>query len=200
MKKCQSCSFNNTDIMNFCLECGSALANEPQMVIPLDSLSGQDAEKPSEKITENYEKETVVNNRFPIQQSILTYQQQQTAPKKSNTKLYLAIGGGLFAVFALFGVAVLGIAFVALQNQEPIPQKRPIVSNTPIKNNDYPTPYPDDSPEVAKAPVATNTPNTTEETITFSNANKSDKAWEIRGQSSNRLATFGNKNCSITKF
>lgn len=172
MKKCQSCGFNNTDIMNFCLECGTALIKEPQMVVPLDSLSGQEAEKTSEQVTENYEKETVVGNRFAIQQSVPTYQ-QQTPKKSSNAKIFLAIGSLLLGLMFLIGGGAVGILIYALQSEGSSKPNRPLVSKTPIDEPEFPTPTPEvyetpePTPKVKKTPRPEKTPLPKEEPITF---------------------------------
>lgn len=176
MKKCQICGYNNTDIMNFCLECGNSLAEEPQMVVPLETVDFSHAAKSSEQVTENYEKETVVNSRFAIQPNSPTFQNSQPTPNHSNTKLFLAIGGGLLAIVMLIVVGAAGVLIYTLQNQEQKPPSRPIVSKTPINDDDDipSTPYPeddDDFPEVVKTPKPTpivkKTPDKTEEPITF---------------------------------
>jgi hypothetical protein len=168
MKKCQTCGFNNTDIMNFCLECGSALAKIPKMVIPLDSLSGQ--ENPSDQVTEDYEKETVVGNRSIINQKP-GFSNFQTPPPKprSNAKIFLLLGGGLLAIVALIGVTATGILIYTLQSQKQT-SSRPLVSKTPAEN--FPTPTPDETfPEIKETPqptpIAKKTPAADEDPITF---------------------------------
>lgn len=167
MKKCHGCGYENSDVMNYCLECGDDLPDTPQMVVPLDTIDMHGAEKPSELVTENYEKETVVNNRFGVQQSIPTSQAQQFQQSKSrsNTKLLLAIGGGIFAVMAFIVVAALGMVLYTMQEQTPEPS-RPIVSKTPQKD-DVPTPIPDDDLPPPPTPKVEDTPNTDTDTITF---------------------------------
>lgn len=211
MKKCQTCGYDNTDVMNFCLECGSALADAPQMVIPLDSLGGQNAGRESEKITENFENETVVRNRFPIQQSVQTFQQETppSQPKSSNTKLFIALGGGLFAIIILIGVAAAGVLIYTIQSQEQrqIP-KRPIVANrpaedktsrsTPIKDDDFPT----IDVEPQSSPNAKNTSDATEQTITFPKPSSPTKkgTYKVRsitGWQLSEVKTVGSQNFRV---
>ncbi len=169
MKKCRNCGFENTDVMNFCLECGNELTNEPQMVVPLDTVDFSNTEKPSERVTENYEKETVVNSRYGFQnqqqQTYSTFQDQPADSSGSNTKLFLAIGGGLVAVVALISLAAAGIVLYSLQKQN---SSQPLASKTPVseKDKDFPSPTPDaeveDSPDISndETPQAEETPET----------------------------------------
>lgn len=182
MKKCQSCGYENTNIMNYCLECGNALAPDAQMVVPLETVDFSNREKPSEQVTEDYEKETVVNNRFAVEPTVAAFRQQPAQAQRSNTKLFIAIGGGLFALVMLIGVGAAGIVFYALQNPGK-PPSRPIVSNTPVK-----TPEVEETPDiiVEKTPEATPevevTPDSNEETITFPTPENPTKSasYEIR--------------------
>ncbi len=89
MKKCQSCNYENSDVMNFCLECGSALAEVPKMVVPIEGAETEDINA-SEIQTDSFEKETVVDNdRFGFNQSVPTYVHSEKPG--SNTKIYIAI-------------------------------------------------------------------------------------------------------------
>lgn len=161
MKKCIACGFENTDLMNFCLECGEALKAEPKMVIPLDSLSG--SEKPSEQVTEDFEKETVVNNRFPIQQDSPNYN-TPPAKKSSNAKIFLAIGAGFVAIVGLISIAAAGIILYTIQSQkEP---RRIVKKRSDI--TEVPTPYPDkDILDISSDKKKKEKTDTKEKTIIF---------------------------------
>ena len=201
MKKCQTCGYDNTDVMNFCLECGSALADSPQMVIPLDSLGEQNTEKISEHVTENYEKETVVNNRFPIQQSVSKFQQQpnQITPKKSNAKLFIAIGSGLFVLVALIGVTAAGVLIYAVQSQSPERPPRRIASKTPIEDK---TPSSKPIKDDDNIPSIDIKPDKTEETITFPKPTRPTKKGRYtvrttKGWQLSNVKTVGSQNFRV---
>jgi hypothetical protein len=189
--------------MNYCLECGNTLSQEPQMVVPLETVDFSNSEKPSEQVTENYEKETVVNSRFAVQPGVQTFHDQSSqGTGGSNTKLFLLVGGGLFALVMLIGVAAAGFVFYAIKNQEK-PPSRPVVSNTPEK-----TPVVENSPDIIvnKTPDLTpeveETPDTTEETITFPTPENPTKSadYEIRsvlGWQLSDIETVPNENFTI---
>ncbi len=145
MKKCQKCGYDNTDVMNFCLECGDSLINEPRMVVPLETVNMQTGEKPSEQVTEDYEKETVVNNFALRGQSVQTIQQPK--PQGNNSKLLLAIGGGLVALILLVFTGAAGIAFLAWQSQSEKPKSKPLVSIPKKSPESSPEIYPEETPE-----------------------------------------------------
>lgn len=170
MKKCQKCGFENTDIMNFCVECGDALSNEPQMVVPLDTVGFSNTEKTSEQVTEDYEKETVVNNRYEFepQPTIANFQTPpvDSPASSSNTKLLLAFGGGLVALIALVGIAGAGLLFYAYKTTP----STPIVSSSPTpddQNTSNPFPDTENSPENSTdtTPSTDETPTTNDNTV-----------------------------------
>jgi hypothetical protein len=184
MKKCQKCGFENTDIMNFCLECGESLPSGPQMVVPLETVQfSGGTENPSERVTEDYDPETVVNNRLVVPTEPTDYStfvdQPTDAGGGSYTKIFLAVGGGLVALVLLVGVAAAGLFVYALQKQGETPPNRPVVAKTPVTDDteDVSTPFPDDAktpdiavaetPETVATPEAENTPQTDSDTITF---------------------------------
>jgi len=152
--------------MNFCLECGSALAEIPKMVVPIEGAETE-VLKASEIQTDSFEKETVVNNdRFGFKQSVPTYvHNQKTA--ESNTKIYVAIAG--VVLFLGFGVvaAATGIIYATWNASEP----KPLVSNpksTPeVYESPAPTPIPDEDfpPMPPKNP--TKSPTVNNDVITF---------------------------------
>ncbi|NNE97806.1 MAG: hypothetical protein HKN25_02165 [Pyrinomonadaceae bacterium] len=164
MKKCQSCSYENSDLMNFCLECGSALADVSKMVVPIE---GADTEvlKPSDLKTDSFEKETVVNNdRFGFKQSTPAYVHGEKPG--SNVMIYVAIAGVLLLLG--FGVvaAAAGIIYATWSPNEP----RPLAAKpkpTPNTNGDQvPTPLPDeDLPPLPENPKTK--PRVNNDVITF---------------------------------
>jgi hypothetical protein len=168
MNKCQGCGYENTEVMNFCLECGSSLAGEPQMVVPLETVNIQNAETFVDRVTENYEKETIVNNRFDLpQQNFRTF---QTSPQtqRNNSKLFLVLGGGLIGLILLVFTGIAGIAFIALQSQ---PKPKTLVSipkETPERSPEiYPEETPEELPEETPQPTPVSKPTPDNETITF---------------------------------
>ncbi len=96
MKRCQNCGSENADEMNFCDECGAALKNVPQMVVPLETIQSQ---IPAEQITESFssepEIETVVENRYQPSVPTISTQKPQSFGK------IIAVFGGLLAIFIM---------------------------------------------------------------------------------------------------
>lgn len=165
MKKCQSCNFENSDVMSFCQECGSALPETPKMVVPIGAAETE-AFRTSEINTDSFDDETVVNNdRFGFKQSVPTHV-HNAKPAGSNTKIYVAVAGVI--LFLGFGIlaAAAGIIYATYSLSEP----KPLVSNpksTPeVYESPVPTPFPgDDFPPPAEKPKTT--PNVNNDVITF---------------------------------
>ena len=165
MKKCQSCNYENSDVMNFCLECGSALAEVPKMVVPIEGAETEDINA-SEIQTDSFEKETVVDNdRFGFNQSVPTYVHSEKPG--SNTKIYIAIAG--VVLFLGFGIvaAAAGIIYATWNVSEP----KPLVStpkSTPITDDDLvPTPFPEDDIPAPPPGNPRTTPSGNNDVITF---------------------------------
>lgn len=130
--------------MSFCLECGSPLP--VQMVINLQdnqktqSLPGGASTNPYP----NQETETVVGNQIRPGQNFQQGQQFPPQRPKTNTKMFLVIGGigSLFLLFAVAGAAIIGYNII-----------RP-------KPTPYPTPYPAFSPTRSTSPTPKFSPTT----------------------------------------
>lgn len=127
MKRCQTCGIENSDAMNFCLQCGATLANSPMVV----NLQGDEARQQSGLKTDSFNKsaETVAGRQsFPTN--------FQTVPPSSPPRKYgkiFAILGGIFALFLLVLMAGAAIIYYNFK------------SNSTIAYN--PTPTPTDSPK-----------------------------------------------------
>ncbi len=137
MKKCQNCRFENTDLMNFCMECGTGLANtdlsEPKTVVFTDQKT---AEYPNPTPTNSTEKQTEVRSRYnppPPPNTVVQNQYFPTPntppPTKGNSKMFWIVGG-LLALVILGGIGIVGIGAIAYFSQ------REVVDNPP------PTPFP----------------------------------------------------------
>ncbi len=145
MKRCQQCNFENTDSMNFCLECGTPLGNPFQNQQPTVSYPNVTPTNPSN----TQETQTVVANfnQSPETQTVVSSQKPGTPhfqapprPPKSNSKTFLIIGG-ILALLVLGGIAVVGIGIVALYSQNnPTPTPTPTVVPTRTVERKTPTP------------------------------------------------------------
>lgn len=104
MKKCQTCHYENSDAMSFCLQCGKPLAAAPLIF----NLPGGDA-APNQSAPDtvfNKSAETVFGKQ-PFAPA--NFASVSTARPKSRKKIFLVLGG----VLSLFGLlAVAGAAIV----------------------------------------------------------------------------------------
>ena len=143
MKICGNCGNENTDAMNFCLQCGMPLASNPAWNAeePTASFSG----KPFESAPLNAEPKTIPRN-FSMQ------------PKKNGKGLYWIVGG-IVTVLALgfFGIAgLVGMTFLTAKQTAPPPTPlKPVYSPSPLDS-----PLPDKSPAAVPTPQTSFTPPT----------------------------------------
>lgn len=127
MKKCQNCGAENADEMNFCGDCGARLKNQPQMVVPLETIQSlPDTEDLTESLSA--ETETIPGNRYqPPSVPTLSIRQPQ-----SNKKIF-AVFGVLFAAFFLVIAAAGAMIYFYIQSPDrvitakptPTPKKTP---------------------------------------------------------------------------
>lgn len=189
MKSCRKCGFSNDDSMQFCVECGTALKDSPQMVVPLDSLSG--TEKPTEEIPAASESETVVANRFAAPGA----QKPSTSGGKRAIKIFIGIivAGVLLVTFAAAGV-ILAVYLsiidaaprpIVSRRETPTPTRTPrwIVKSTP-KSTPEATPEP--SPTIRIEIDAVATRKTSFEIQT-------DESWQV-----SKVRTIGSENFIVT--
>jgi len=153
MKRCQKCSYENTDAMRFCLECGTPLPDAPVVIIlsdkPTESLSGGAATN----FGARRETETFVAGRGSAVNDFQNFTTQP--PPKSNKKLFLILGG-LASLLALLGVAGAAIGFYNYRQNT-------IVSASPTptaKTGKSPTPKPSASPTASPSASPDETPET----------------------------------------
>lgn len=162
MKRCARCGNENTDEMRFCLECGSPLPAAP-IVINLHG-GGEDAVPPPQKKrdvkTDSFDRSvnTQAAGRYPP-----TYQSAANRPRRSNTKIFLAVGGAV-ALLALLFTGVAAIVIYNLMSQERAdvtPTPTPAPERTVEKDA---TPTPDATATPTPAPTrASKTPTLKED-------------------------------------
>lgn len=173
MKRCQNCSYENSDAMRFCLECGTPLPDSPMVFNLQDSAS----QKQSDVITESFgqSRETQIGGRgFPN-----NFPNIPQSRKRGSGKILLVLGG-IFALFMLF--AGMGAAVVLYNWDEiakifikPEPTPRPTPSPTPTRT---PTPTPSVTPTVKPTVTPTVAPTLTPTPLPDTKASAIfDKMW-----------------------
>lgn len=146
MKKCPTCNTENADAMQFCLQCGTSLANAP-FVVNFQG-GGQQQQQPNQPNT-------------PFGQPSFPNQFSNVPPPrpKSNSKMYLIIGGILALFLLLFAAgAAIFIYNYALKDD-------PVVVNTS-------TPAPTRSGE--KSPSPNSSPNSSPTASPFDSTDRND--------------------------
>ncbi len=144
MKKCQKCGFQDIDEINFCRECGGAMKNAPQMVVPLGDVTEV---IPADQITEAFkaETETVVGSRF--QSSLPTL----STRKPQNKKLIFAVFGVLFAAALLIAGAAGALLYFYIQNNSQVVEVKP----TPVPKSEKTAPSSTPKPSPNATPLET---------------------------------------------
>lgn len=156
--------------MNFCLQCGAALPS--QMVINLQNdppptqvyREGPPTNPSGSRGTENYPNNQ--NNFTP------NFAVQQPPPrKKSNTKIFVILGG-VFALFLLFVIAGVAIVGYSLMNSSKTVANKNTTYPTPnITATRTPVPLGSSTPPIVTPSVAPTTKSATDP------SGKIDKTW-----------------------
>ena len=156
MKSCQKCNFANNDVMNFCLQCGaplptSSITNDLQQSQETQILQGV----PTNFVTQEIE-------TFDRKKTNVGLNISETARPKSNSKIFLIIGG-LASLFIL-GLGAIG-AIVAYNYLVPkpnpfLPTPTPTGSQSPSIKSPTPTASPTPTPTTTPTPQTSFTPPT----------------------------------------
>jgi hypothetical protein len=129
MRKCQNCQFENEDLMSFCLECGTPLAN---LTAPLQNSPTVAFNTTPTVFGQNSETETIVGK----QSNFTSNFEPPTPTQPKNNKTLLLLGG----IVALLFLVVGAISAVVVYNLIPPPSPTPIpLVKTPTPTNS-PTP------------------------------------------------------------
>jgi hypothetical protein len=168
MKKCQTCNFENSDNMRFCLECGTPLPDAPIVV----NLGGSQSDQKTAAYGNSME--TLVNkgdsggnrgsfgNNFPNQFSNAPI--PPTPKSGGNKKIYLIVGGIAVLLLLVF-TAIAGIVGYNMLKDDVVVNPTPTpgattpkasASPTSAKKSPTPTDSPDDTPEKADNDDTTN--------------------------------------------
>ena len=130
MKICQQCRHQNEDSMSFCLECGAPLPSPIVVNIGGQNTQSHHGATPTNFGVNKDPKTVAINN----QGSFGTNFQQALPPprKKSNTKIFLIVGGigALVLLFAVAGIAIIGYNVVNAPKPTPYPTTFPTTSPT----------------------------------------------------------------------
>lgn len=145
MKKCQTCNFENSDTMRFCVECGTPLPDAPIVV----NLGNQ-----SNKETAAYKSmETQVGGKGSFPNTFPNNFSNVPPPRpRTSKKTFLIIGGilSLFLLVFIAGAAIIGYNVMKEDVVYNPPTPTPSNSNTPTPTKSpkspTPTPSPDDTP------------------------------------------------------
>jgi len=152
MKKCQNCSFENSDTMRFCVECGTPLPDAP-IIVNLGNPSNADTASYKSTETQSGGKGNFGN--FPNNFSNIPPQ----PPRGSKKKTFLVIGGilSLFLLVFVAGAAIIGYNLMkdeVVYNPTPTPAASATPDKTtPTKTPKSPTPTPDDDDDATPVPT-----------------------------------------------
>ena len=162
MKRCPTCNTENADAMQFCLQCGASLANAPFVV----NFGGQPQQPPPPQ--NQPFGQSPYPNQFPNQFSNVPPRQ------KSNSKVFLAIGGILALFLLLFAAgAAIFIYNYAIKDDEVVESKTPTPSPTSNQSHDK-SPSPTSTPRSSTNSAPTPSPfSSTTNTNTVSNSDDS---------------------------
>lgn len=154
MKRCQSCGAENAVEMNFCGECGAKFADEPQMVVPLETIESLDLPV-TESFGEKESFETKVGNRFQVDPSVPTLSSVQE-PQGGGSKMIFWVFGGCLTLLLIAFIGLAGFMYVNWQSNrevasnsktEPTPA-RTIEEKAPTpKSTEMPEQTPKEEPE-----------------------------------------------------
>ncbi len=149
MRKCQTCNYENSDAMNFCLQCGATLAHAPMIVNLQDT--GTQKQSSVETTAFNKSMETVAGGKsFPT-----NFQTVPPTRPRSYRKIFLILGGVL-SLFFLFLAAAAAIVYYNYCCRPPIVYN-PTPSPSPTRTIDGKSPTP--SPSVSPSPSPSVSPS-----------------------------------------
>jgi hypothetical protein len=159
MKRCGKCGNENADDMRFCLECGNQLPDAPIFI----NLQNDTAQQQADLKTDNFGQSVNTQVGGGGQYGQSNYAAAANRPRRSNTKIYLAVGGVLALLLLLFA-GVGAIVVYNMMNSEETVYVKPTPSpdaNRPIKKD---SPSPEDSATPETSPTrSSKTPTLTEE-------------------------------------
>ncbi len=155
MKRCGKCGNENADDMRFCLECGNQFPDAPIVV-----NIGDTAQKQADLKTDSFGQSvnTQVNNQYAQP----NYATAANRPRRSNTKIFLAVGG-IVALLLLLMTAVGAVVVYNMMNSEetvsvkptPSPEtnstvtkESPSPKTSPTRSSKTPTLPEEDDPDV----------------------------------------------------
>lgn len=147
MKVCQTCRNQNADEMRFCLNCGAPLPDAPVVVNFGGSQSGQ-----SNPGTNPYGQSapTQVNQPVFQQQPQQNYSMVPPASKSGGKKIWFVVGG-IFLLFFLGAIGVVGIVILNMMRD----QDTVVVRSTPTPTASA---SPNASPSASKSATPKSSP------------------------------------------
>lgn len=165
MKRCQNCGTENTNEMNFCVQCGASLLTVPisaleQSRVPTEAFSENPAPAENAAADQNGEVDTVQHSFPPANQRNFA-PVSPPPPKKSRKSVFWIIGGAVSLMLLLFvGVfgVVLFINYMELKKSKPTPTPITIASRTP---------RPSESPNAPASPTPDTSSTPTQPTVSF---------------------------------
>lgn len=154
--------------MRFCLECGNALGDAP-FVVNLQNDTAQNqygtTQNQSNARTDNFsQQQQQFGNQSGNQYAPPNYPTGNRGGGKSNTKIFLAVGGVLALILLLFmGVAAIVVYNVINKEKaQNSPTPMPVSSSSPAK--DSPTPTSSTTPKASPSSTRKSTLSTDENT------------------------------------
>jgi hypothetical protein len=163
VKKCPKCNLENDDAMNFCVGCGTLLANvlpteQPTVFYPNPTPTEPSQGQETQTVVRSFQPPpttpTVVTNQpsytppsTPNTLPVSNFSPTPPPPQKSGSKTFLIIAG-VVGVLILGVIGVIGIGIVALYSQgsnapTPTPTSLPVTptrTSTPIRMDTPQTP------------------------------------------------------------
>lgn len=143
MKQCRSCGQENADAAQFCMECGTPLADAP----PVFNLNNQSAPNSfsGETPTTNFGANRPMPNFGGNQPNFMPNYAAAAPAPKSKSKLGLILGGvaAVFVLLGIAGAALMAYDVLTADNTTPVANATPFPIASPTGGGDnslYPKP------------------------------------------------------------
>lgn len=146
MKRCGKCGNENADDMRFCLECGNQLPDAPIFI----NLQNDTAQNQADLKTDSFGQSVNTQVGGGGQYAQPNYASAANRPRRSNTKIYLAVGGVVALLLLLFAGVGAIVVYNMMNSEETVyvkPTPSPAV-NRPVEK-DSPSPEDSATPETS---------------------------------------------------
>lgn len=142
MKRCGKCGNENSDEMRFCLECGNSLPDAPIMI----NLQGDTEQIQGNARTDDFGQS--VKTQVGVGQHVPpNYSSAVNRPRRSNTKIYLAVGGILALLLLLFTAVAAVVVYNMMSGERADVNPTPTPTPRTVVEKDSPTPESEATPK-----------------------------------------------------